>query len=130
MVGFPDGPLTGAPINFPRAAQPGDCCPPSFLQLQSYTVPYDTPGAEVLIEGCDLCDSAGNVEVVRVPDLSTGVVDPVLLAVACDPPTEPTKLDQMLLTFDTDRARGTFAVKITNDCGCCELVPIELVPPI
>jgi hypothetical protein len=128
MVGFPDGPLTGAPINFPRAAQPGECCPPAFLQLQSYTVTYDLPDAEVLVEGCKLCNYE-SVEVVGIPDLSTGVVNPTLLAVSCDE-LDPPKIDQMLLTLDTDRARGAFAVKITNDCGCSELVFITLVAPV
>lgn len=129
MVGLLDGPLTGAPISFPRSAQPGACCPPSFLQLQNYSVTWDTDPVDVLIEGCDLCDYAGNVEVVRIPDLSTGGQDPSLLNVACDPPVDPTKLDQMTVTLNTTGARGYFALKITNDCGCCELVLIELIDP-
>lgn len=115
MSGFDDGPLTGAPISFPKSSQEGACCPPVLAQGQ-YQVPPGLAETALVIDGEKLADVT-EIEIKRVNG-SSGTTPTLVSSTITE---SPGFLDQLRISMNTVGANSpdTFAVTVTNECGCC-----------
>jgi hypothetical protein len=123
-MGLKDGPLTGAPINFPQAA----CCAPAAVFNEG-----DGVGIAILrsVGSVDAEAWGGCLDADDPPSISTRLiagapVDPVLVvdSVTVDEPS-----GNLTITYDVNasNAGGTWVVMATSSCGCCYVVGFNRV---
>jgi hypothetical protein len=124
-----DGPLTGAPLNFPSDPGGDLCCPPVALYNEELPVVQD-PAAVIPIQGVKL-DNIVSVEV-RAGPVSYGPPPgplPILGSFGPFAPGVPPALDSLPVILDTSGAAGPFTLVLTNDCGCCAAVVVNVLIP-
>lgn len=133
MAEFPNGPLQGAPLDKPKAAQIGECCPPAGVESKSYSVPTGTGSTLLTIDVAAIFkDGTPTVADVQLRETNATAVGelPDLTSFGIGE-TPPDQIDQIILDLDTTSASSSFgfAIAITNECGCCELVSATTFVP-
>ncbi len=123
-----DGPLTGAPLNFPAPGGTGGCCAPqlkvaadpspdfSIAQVAGVTIDF-------IAADCGL-DEPLVVTALADPFFG-GSVAPVVSSVTVGP-LGGVQVVRVLL--DSSVATGRFVLQITNACGCCTILTGETIP--
>jgi hypothetical protein len=134
MTGFDNGTLTGAPLDKPKAAQQGECCPPAGLQSKVNTVPTGAASVLLVLDAAaifkDGITDLASVELRGTANTAVGEL-PTLNGWSVGLTPEDA-LDQIVLDLDTTPASSSFgfAVSLLNECGCCELVAATTFVPV
>jgi hypothetical protein len=120
MSGFDDGPLTGAPLSFPKSAQEGECCPPvlvtDFLRIAggSETAKFNLQGEKLA--------SVTNIEFKSTLNTTT-----LAQFVSAELTETEGALDVLSVTANTvGLGTDQFAVTVTGNCGCCASVLVNV----
>ncbi len=109
----------------------GSCCPPSYLsqaQFNAYAEIYITGQVFAVDLDASLCGqppgNPGILGAVIRPSFFGGApgTPPVVVIAETSPGPPPIARIQIDATGATD---GRYVLELTNDCGCCYLIPLE-----
>jgi hypothetical protein len=126
MSGFDDGPLTGAPLNKPKTAMKGDCCPPVILQTDAYQIVGGQAQTSLKIYGI-FTGLASAVTMGIRKTTQTGTLPNLLLSAIT--PGGDGELDTFTMSFDSTLADSPFAVQANGPCGCVDVAEVEVIFP-